>query len=411
MKTYARYAFLVIALLCCRPSAFSQQHLDIAFEGPWLFYAEPAFAVDNSGATSGALIAIAPKVLGHFPPTFSTGDGFAFDTGIYCVGFDGACRLNNLLSLGSGDYPPHGLLPVNKPKGWDWRTINSAYVLILPIPNSSSADGQYQMTLHKTFPTPQLPSTPTSQGSFALGFHLHYPKGPQSVSLLSCPATPTAASCNSTQGGKSLTNSGTLRITIKSDESPGTIDDCDYHGRRAYHTMIHLLDDSLSANGDKAFIDVPTYDSCARCDPQQALIPSDCPGVEMMTIVFYPGADDVSGKLTDLVSFLEKLGFAKDPTVLGELSNQAKVLAGKSPALSQLQQLKGDLRTSTDALNAMLEIKIRALKTDSTAAPRPKDLRTALEKETALNHALDEVTYSGTSGKDCRAAEMLIPSD
>jgi hypothetical protein len=408
MKTRARYLFFVIAVLCCRPSAFCQQHLDIAFEGPWLFYQEPAFAVDNSGAKSAALIAIAPFVLGHLPATFSTGDGFPFDPGVYCVGFDGACSLTNLLSMGSGDYPPHGLLPVNKPAGWDWRTTKSAYVLILPIPNSSSADGQYQVTLHKTFPTLQAPSQPTSHGSYALGLHLHYPKGPQTVSLFSCTGPPTAATCNSPQGGKSLTNSGTLRITIKSDESPATIDDCDYHGRRAYHTMIHLLDDSLSANGQNAFINVPTFDSCARCDPQQDMIPSDCPGVGIMTITFYPGADYVSGRLTDLVNFLKKLGFPKDQVGLSELSDQAKVLTGKSPALSQMQQLKLNLKASTDALNAMLEIKIRAHNMASTAAPRPEDLRAALEKESVLNRALDEVIYSGTSGKDCRAAEMLI---
>ena len=405
MNPCTRYAFIIVALLCCSLQAVSQQHLDIAFEGPWLFYQESAFAVDNSKHVP-ALIAIAPTVLGHFPPTFSTGDGFAFDPGVYCVGFDGACTLNNLTSMVPGDYPPMGLLPVSKPANWDWRTLGSAYVLILPIPNSSSADGQYAMTLHAKFPAANSPSPVTSQGSYALGLHLHYPNGPKLISLLSCPAVPTATTCNSAEG-KLLTNSGTLRITMKSDESPGAVDPCDYHSRRAYHTMIHLLDDALSSNSQNAYINVPTYDSCARCDPQQDLIPSDCPGVGMMTIAIYPGGGDVSGKLTDLVNFLEKLDFRKDQVGLGKLSDQATALKGKSPAFSQLQDLKGDLKASSDALNELLEAKAVARKADSNA-PRPQDLRTALHKEAELNFVIDEVIYSGTSGKDCRAAEMLI---
>ena len=42
--------------------------------------------------------------------------------------------------------------------------------------------------------------------------------------------------------------------------------------------MLHFLDDKLtnSNNAQKAYINVPTYDSCTRCDPQQDLIPSYC---------------------------------------------------------------------------------------------------------------------------------------
>lgn len=406
MNTRTRYALFIIALLCCSRPVFSQQHLDIAFEGPWLFYLEPAFAIDSSNRTP-ALIAIAPAVLGHFPPTFSTGDGFAFDPGVYCVGFEDVCTLNNLTSMVPGDYPPTGLLPVHKPASWDWRSLSSAYVLILPIPNSDSADGQYAMTLHAKFPTASSPSSPiTSQGSYALGLHLHYPNGPKLVSLLACRGAPTAATCNSRQGTP-LTNSGTLRITIKSNETPGTFDPCDYHGRRAYHAMVHLLDDTLSANSQNAYANVPTYDSCARCDPQQDFIPSNCPGVGMMTITVYPGAHDVSEKLTDLVSFLGKLGFQKDQVELGKLSDEATQLKGKSAALSEMQTLKDNLGASSKALNELLDSKATARKTDSVAR-RHQDLKMALDKEGELKLIIDEVIYSGTSGKDCRAAEMLI---
>lgn len=407
MRTLATYVFCIFMLLCCEPFAFSQQHLDIAFEGPWLFFEEPSFALDNAGHTSPALIAIAPEVLHHFPATFSAGDGFPFDPGVYCVGFGGACSLSTIAALPPGDYPPAGLVPVKKPAHWDWRAITSAYVLILPMPSSHSADGQYPMTFHAAFPTASTPSPVTSQGAYALGLHLHYPNGPSNLTLLGCPSAPTAATCTSVEG-ISLNNSGTVRITIKSDESPGASDPCDYHSRRAYHTMIHLLDNSLSANGQNAYVDVPTYDSCARCDPQQDLVPSDCPGMAAMSIADYsPSGADVSRELSDLVAFLEKLDFRKDQVNLGKLDEQATALMGKFPALSQLQVLKNDLVTSTDALNALLEIKTASRKRDA-GAPSPENLKMAVRKEAVLNRTINYVMYSGTSGKDCRAAEMLI---
>ena len=101
--------------------------------------------------------------------------------------------------------------------------------------------------------------------------------------------------------------------------------------------MIHLLDDSLSANSQNAFVNVPSYDYCARCDPQQNLIPSDCSGMGMMSLAGYASLEaDIPGQLTDLVGFLEKLDFRKDQVDLGKLEALATALAGKSPALSRL---------------------------------------------------------------------------
>jgi hypothetical protein len=409
MKTRTISAFLLLALLHCSPFAFSQQHLDITFDGPWLFYRESAFALNNTGTTTGpALIAIAPIVLGHFPPTFSTGDGFQVaPAGIYCVGFNGVCSMNNLTTLPPGDYPPAGLVPVNKPTGWDWRTLTSAYVLILPMPNSGSADGQYPMTLHATFPTPATPSPVTTTGAYALGTHLHYPNGPKTVSLLTCPAVPAAATCN-TNHWVSLTNSGTLRITIKSDENPAVSDSCDYHGRRAYHKMIHLLDDSLSANAQNAYINVPTYDSCAKCDPQQDLLPSDCTAMVMASAADYSSPDmDIPAKLRNLVTFLAQVGIRDDQADLAQLSEQSRSLTGKSPVRSQLDKLSATLERSTDAIDILLD-SISADSKANTNGLRLQGLKIAVQKEEDLTHAINLVKHAATSGKDCRAAEMLI---
>ena len=152
--------FCILVLLCCQPSAFSQQHLDIAFEGPWLFYEEPAFALDNAGHTSPALVAIAPEVLHHFPATFRPGD-VSYLIRVSTAWVEAAHAIGTTFpALPLGDYPPAGLVPVEKPAHWGWRTLTSAYVLILPMPNSHSADGQYSMTFHATF-LPQAHPVPS----------------------------------------------------------------------------------------------------------------------------------------------------------------------------------------------------------------------------------------------------------
>jgi hypothetical protein len=171
--------------------------------------------------------------------------------------------------------------------------------------------------------------------------------------------------------------------------------------------MVHLLDNSLSAIGQKAFVNVPDYDSCARCDPQQDLIPSDCVGTAMMNMARYSSPEiDVSGDLADLVGYLGKLDFRKDQVSLEKLSAQAKALAGKSPALSQLQVLKNDVESSTNAINVLLQTIVAAH--EGEARFRSQDLEMALQKEAALDRAIDVRMYTGTSGKDCRAAAMLI---
>jgi len=127
----------------------------------------------------------------------------------------------------------------------------------------------------------------------------------------------------------------------------------------------------------------------------------------MMSITIYPMATDASRKLVDLVNFLQKLDFHEDQVELGKLSDQATALKGRSAALSQLQELADELRLSSNALKGLMDTDTAIHQTDSNE-PRLQDLKVALEKEASLNRTIDETIYSGTSGKDCRAAEMLI---
>jgi hypothetical protein len=168
--------------------------------------------------------------------------------------------------------------------------------------------------------------------------------------------------------------------------------------------MIHLLDDSLSANAQNAYINVPTYDSCAKCDPQQDLLPSDCTAMVMASAADYSSPDmDIPAKLRNLVTFLAQVGIRDDQADLAQLSEQSRSLTGKSPVRSQLDKLTATLERSTDAIDILLD----SISADSKGL-RLQGLKIAVQKEEDLTHAINLVKHAATSGKDCRAAEMLI---
>lgn len=165
MKFRTRYALLSLAALFLASPSFGQK-LDVAFEGPWLFYVEPSFP--NGATTSPVLVAFAPPVAGHIVPIFSAGDGTDISTlGIFCVTFDGACKPNSTTTLNKDGYAPPLPIAVSKPSGWSWMSYaSSAYVFVLPMPDSYSNDGLYPTTFQTSFPTPSSPPstyTPTLQ--------------------------------------------------------------------------------------------------------------------------------------------------------------------------------------------------------------------------------------------------------
>jgi hypothetical protein len=166
-------------------------------------------------------VAFAPKVAGHIFPIFSAGDGTDIGTlGIFCVTFDAACKPNSITTLNKDGYAPPLPVNVSKPAGWSWTSYaSSAYVFVLPMPDSYSNDGLYPTTFQTSFPTPGLPPSPYNPTSQSIGLIFHYMNGPKQVGLLACSGTPSTSTCN-----KVVTtdqdNSGTLRITIKSDENP-----------------------------------------------------------------------------------------------------------------------------------------------------------------------------------------------
>jgi hypothetical protein len=373
------------------------QRLDIALEGPWIFSVD---SVVNSKAQSvTVLIATAPVVPGHFPATFSTGDGVSVGPGVYCVGFDNQCAPQGAKSP---DWAHSLLVQAKKPAGWDWAHLNGAYVFILPIPNSFSNDGVYPMTLRPSFPKPAA----TKPEWHSIGIQLHYDSGPSTLNLYSCLPL---ISHNLQKCATSLSspdNSGTLRISIKTPEYLGDQDKCDYHVRRAYNKMLLLVDStslsgaSANTNQDKAYVDLPEYyPECYACDPQQESINPDCMGIVTTSS---PAMLDVNAELTGIIGEIEVLDAAKALNVdtkalyLRELRDEKNSLNGQLPKRSQLAELQSLLDLSADGIGKLPE-----------SPGLPKALRDIQAREQAL--AADTAyIFSALDGKDCRAPQMFI---
>jgi hypothetical protein len=407
-----------LVLLFFGTPAFAQLRLDVDIEGPWILYLDPGFK-NQAGTATTVLVAIAPQVVGHNYPIFSAGTGGVVShLGIYCVGFDGGCTPNNLAALSWDSYAKPAPELIAKPGSWDWTTLSSsAYVFILPVPNSYSSDGLYGITIQSTFPKIGTPATTTESGLRSIGIKLHYDKGPTKLSLFGCVGTPSVQNCGIPKG-LDQDNSGTLRMQIRSMENPTATPDCDYHAHRAYHKMLMLVDPQLTVNDQKAYINVPTYDSCSQCDPQQDLIPSDCSSMGMpLNVTYAPTMLDVPAALDLLVAFLGGPDF--DPKQGGQvwlpqLADQAEGLRGKFPAEGQLVALKEILQNSEAGIAGLLDLKSAAGVTRSNEIARalPENRRVALKtaalQEQSLSQMADLSMLLAHSGKDCRAVVMLV---
>jgi hypothetical protein len=414
------YLSVLCAVIGLFPSPGRAQRMDVDMEGPWVFYLDSGFP-DQSGSLKSVLVAIAPKVRGHYYPTFSAGTGGNVrSVGIYCVGFGAgtslpACTPNNLNTWAWSTYMKPAPEIVKKPASFDWRTLASkAYIFIFPVPDSISSDGLYMATLQSTFPTGTTASTTTESGPRSIGIQLHYVNGPGSVALLPCTGAPSAGNC---AGAPSLAqqNSGTVRLHIKSIENPMAEDACEHHVHRAYHKMLMLVDPQLSVNQSRAYINEDTYDSsCSPCDPQQDLIPSDCNTMDPATLT----TADVPEELSRVVALMEGLNLSPkqaEQLQLPALKTQSENVSGRFPGQNELMSLKKTLLKSEEGIHDLLEVT-----SDSIAGKQPArgaalpsvTLRVGLEsaesQEEALTRLADVDMMLAISGKDCRAVIMLV---
>jgi hypothetical protein len=463
MKRHAASLLLGLALVCITTSAFADHQFDISIEGPWILYEFKQFDGTNS-----MLVAIAPNVPGHYAPVFTTGDGASIPIGIYCVAlvgntFPGTCTPNGKALPTTGTYPQFTPLQVKVYGGsipWD-NIGSSARAVILPIPDSISNDGvDPTLTFRTDFSTTSVNLTPS-----AIGVQLHYSSGPAQFSLLSCTVPPTGApspaNCPANPNPPVIqTNSGTLRIAMKAEEHSDASDPCDYHVRMAHHAMLTTLDPTPLALGHNRNQNIAYMEhtsdsaSCRACDPQQDSIPSSCaygpgyghaqmnnpPRSPKNSQMHYTSDDvsipDLGAQLSSFNTLFKQLTLilaldgkkdsrlnpsgknknvtkdsrssSSDDHSCPALDDPALDLRGKFPTLSQLACVELDLENSA----RILESGTCANKNSATNGN--VDLRCDDGRNSALMQVrglLSEVwraDRSGTSGKDCRAAIMMI---
>lgn len=404
--------------------AFAEARLDIAMEGPWIFFVQPNFK--TAAGSSTVLIAVAPPVSGHYLPVVGAGNGGQIpDYGLKCVVFDGVCipkpAASSTLSH-DGYADPYPI--VLSQAGWNWSKVSSsAFVIILPMPDYISADGKESLTFQKALPTSAMPNAPsTPAANFAIGLQLHYEHGPNIVGLYRCTSTSDASSCTQNVFSGDEDNSGTLRIAIRTDENPSNLDNCKYHLHAAYHSMLGLVDKNAANNPDKAYIDMPSYDkNCTPGDPQQIPLPLADNSIDMghsPSEGEMSSTKDVAASLDTLVVYLRSLKLrhgVEETLSLPQLSEQANQLRAKVPRLSDLSQLMANLKKSQEGISDLLvqlSAKSRETAHKMTSDRRDADLairmNVALLRERALQIEAQFTWLSIISGKDCRAAMILV---
>lgn len=413
---------LLAASLFLAEKAFAEARLDIAMEGPWIFFVQPNFK--TAAGSSTVLIAVAPLVSGHYLPVVGAGNGGQIpDYGLKCVVFDGVCipkpTASSTLSH-DGYADPYPI--VLSQAGWNWSKVSSsAFIIILPMPDYISADGKESLTFQKALPTSAMPNAPsTPAANFAIGLQLHYEHGPNIVGLYRCTSTSDASSCTQNVFPGNEDNSGTLRIAIRTDETPSNLDNCKYHLHAAYHDMLGLVDKNIANNPDKAYIDMPTYDkNCTPGDPQQIPVAlADSPMGHSPSEGEMSSTKDVAASLDTLVVYLRSLKLqhgVEETLSLPQLSEKANQLQSKVPRLSDLLQLTAILTKSQEGisellvqLNAQLHETAHKMTSDRTDADLAIRLNVALLRERALQIEAQFAALSIISGKDCRAAMILV---
>lgn len=348
----------------------TQLRLEIEFEGPWMFYLD---TFTSAGSNVPMLVAMSPRLLDHNDPTFSMGDGLTVDlVGTYCVGFDDpgkgnqniACRpYGNQFTPGSNPpYADPGLL-VMKKGNFQWKSLTDSYVLVVPLPDSYSADGQEVAGFLTKDGTLQF-----SQ-STAIGIQLHYTLGPANVGLLTCSDRTALENCKDTFKDSVQANSGTLRISVTSPVE--NLDFLHCHVRHAYRTMVGLIDPNNSVNPDRADIQ------------------SDCP------IPF---------------NILMKKHPEPRKSVDQELKQLIKQMQKEHPACGESGSPLCKLYALADTLNSRLFLRRSQL--TEVAVLLQRLLVHAAGRWTLLTikniRFLEKRLFSGVNGVDCRALQMQV---
>jgi hypothetical protein len=279
MKRRLMIATSLAAMLCIATACFDKgnDRLDIILEGPWILYRETQFRNDNGKAVP-VLIAIAATratieplpandKLHHHLPQISTGDGYYIDKpAVYCLTFNDKCAPKGPSSFNSDpSYPTPHLLTVsrkNPSTPWDWVSASHRQTaLILPMPDSFSNDGVWEMKFAGEAVKIPGEGYPDPSEQHSIGLQLHYVHGPDRLNIRKCGPLPTVANCNLSPQVKGLTlmqNTGTLRIQMR---APDNDNGCDVHVRSAYNTAFTDILNGPDFDQNKTYIEPAHVDT------------------------------------------------------------------------------------------------------------------------------------------------------
>lgn len=272
MNTRHFLGFFAVLLLGL-PS-LAQSSLDITVRGPWIFYADTSKRIFDRPVL--VLMAPAPHhpknhSWPHMPPVISNGEGYVLDDGdswppkksqIFCLLFDGKCAMQ-AGAFADGAHPLINPLSFSV-SGWKWVSVSRDYfapTLILPLPDSLSADNAWPMRFAKSFDVAGKQYRYDMLHSTGVVFH--YTAGPTVLGLLGCPniepSSPGTYACNDSTikiDHVTLYNkTGTLQIEMKAPDNNWS---CDPHVRSIYPMMLDLVDPTAHQS-DYSYID-PAYD-------------------------------------------------------------------------------------------------------------------------------------------------------
>jgi hypothetical protein len=425
--------FTWVAVLTWGVAASAQnQKLDVVMEGPWIYYQDDNFT-DSSGKTASVLVAMAPTA-GHNLPTFTTGQGGKLPgVGVYCVS-DGDMNCFTQKSKFSAKacpttgttYPDLKPICVKTQSGANWHWYSSLapdfFYMILPMPDSISNDGIDMMALENTLPKSTAASS-NSETPHSIGLQLHYDSWPtKTIRLISCTkpgASSTTDTCAMPVPVATVPDqdqSGTLNIAMTSVSESGKAQECGYHLRSAYNHRITFLDPTDLSGGhnvnyDGEYTDLRSENTgqyeqkCYSCDPQNPHhLPFPlCPKEHKAKNYAQVNAKESLGRIiVDLKSIPDPK--RKDALQIPALSGVSENISGRFPSQAQLSQIEQLLDLSIAALKGVDQSKSKD-KTAAGALPKESPASTALREERELKNY---VLFSGTSGKDCKAAQMLI---
>jgi hypothetical protein len=287
----------------------------------------------------------------------------------------------------------------------------------LPMPDSSSNDGQEDLEFSQTF------GSYTSPTSVAIGLVLHYTRPnnfSKEIELYDCAQDP---QCKTRTSVAQQADYGTLRLSFTNMEDPSDTLGCDHHIRLAHRKMMEFLGSGHTAadlNYMYYYVDLRDKNGVynLNCYPDDPQNPATHPSMHLDQEPV-----DVTKELGNIVSDLEKIGDGRCPQThedkvesnlgCGTLKRILQALKGHPPSHSQYGEIDEALHASIADIDLVsleqLQIGMAGKHAPSNGRSPTQTLLEEMRDAQSKERKLDQIViFSSTSGKDCRVGQMQI---